>query len=140
MNEGAGYSEHTIFTKGKRLQLLVKLGADLSDPESEKEVILKQKWKGSYKETVVCAYDLFTKWAGIKRDKPIYKRIQKLPFIPLEREIDDLIVGCSKYVQLILRIAKETGARSVMFGSQFFKAYLRPIFFSSLSRCQNHLE
>jgi integrase len=36
---------------------------------------------------------------------------EKLPFIPLEREIDDLIAGCSKHVSVALQIAKENGAR-----------------------------
>jgi len=36
----------------------------------------------------------------------------RLPFIPLEREIDDLIAGCSKYIAAFLQIAKETGARA----------------------------
>jgi hypothetical protein len=57
-----GYSEQTIFTRGKRLQLLVKLGEDLSDPESVKKVIARQKWKEPYKEAVACAYDLYAKW------------------------------------------------------------------------------
>ena len=43
---------------------------------------------------------------------PRYKRIQKLPFIPLEREIDDLIAGCSKHIAVFLQIGKETGARA----------------------------
>jgi integrase len=106
-----GYREQTISSIGKRLRMLVKLGADLNDPETVKEVVARQKWMESYKEVVVWSYDLYAKWAGIKWDKPIYKRIQRLPFIPLEREIDDLIAGCSKYISLFLQIAKETGAR-----------------------------
>ena len=107
-----GFSETTIFTRGKRLQLLVKLGADLFNPETVKDVVARQKWKESYKEAVICAYDLFAKWAGLKWDKPVYRRVQKLPFIPLEREIDDLIAGCSKHIAAFLQIAKETGARA----------------------------
>ncbi len=30
----------------------------------------------------------------------------------MEREIDDLIAGCSKYIAAFLQIAKETGARA----------------------------
>ena len=108
-----GYSEHTIYSRGKKLQRLVRLGADLLDPESVKEVIAKQeKWSESHKEAVVCAYDLFAKWLGLEWDKPRYRKVQKLPFIPLEREIDDLIAGCSKHISAFLQIAKETGARA----------------------------
>ncbi|MCX8171971.1 MAG: tyrosine-type recombinase/integrase [Candidatus Bathyarchaeota archaeon] len=35
-----------------------------------------------------------------------------MPFIPLEREIDDLIASCNRYIAVFLQIAKETGARA----------------------------
>jgi len=108
-----GYRETTINSKGKRLSRLINLGANLLDPESVKEVIATQNWKESSKETTTYAYDLFAKWLGIKWDKPRYKPPRKLPFIPLEREIDDLVAGCnSLYVSTFLQILKETGARA----------------------------
>jgi len=88
------------------------LGVDLRDPESVEEVIARQDgWSISGKEAMVYAYGLFAKWMGIEWNKPRYKPSRKLPFIPLEREIDDLIAGCNKYVAAFLQIAKETGAR-----------------------------
>lgn len=107
-----GYGEQTIYSRSKKLHRLLRLGADLYDPESVKEVVARQSWRESQKEAVVCAYDLFVKWLGLKWDKPTYKRVRKLPFIPLEREIDDLIAGCSKHISIFLQIAKETGARA----------------------------
>ncbi|MEM2936035.1 MAG: tyrosine-type recombinase/integrase [Candidatus Bathyarchaeia archaeon] len=108
-----GYKESTIEGRGQRLRRLVKLGADLMNPEIVKEVIARQgNWSESRKEAMVYAYDLFAKWIGIKWERPIYKPARKLPFIPLEREIDDLIAGCNKYIGTFLQIAKETGARS----------------------------
>jgi len=61
---------------------------------------------------MVYAYDLFARWMGIEWERPKYKPARKLPFIPLEREIDDLIASCNKYVATFLQIAKETGARA----------------------------
>ncbi|MEM0049014.1 MAG: hypothetical protein QW424_01570 [Candidatus Bathyarchaeia archaeon] len=81
-----GYRESTIESRGRKLRRLVKLGANLLDPESVKDIIARQKCSDSTKEALVCAYDLFVKWLGIKWEKPTYKRIQKMPFIPLERE------------------------------------------------------
>ncbi|MEM2926617.1 MAG: tyrosine-type recombinase/integrase [Candidatus Bathyarchaeia archaeon] len=108
-----GYKESTIAVRGPRLRRLVKLGANLLDPETVKEVIARQEnWSESRKEAMVYAYDLFAKWMGIKWERPIYKPARKLPFIPLEREIDDLIAGCNKYIGTFLQIAKETGARA----------------------------
>jgi integrase len=107
-----GYSEQTIYIRGKKLQRFLRLGANLYNPESIKEVIARQGWKESQKETMVTAYDLFVKWLGLKWDKPSYKRVQRLPLIPLEREIDDLIAGCTKHIATLLQIGKETGARA----------------------------
>jgi integrase len=108
-----GYAESTILSRGSRLRRLVKLGANLFDPESVKEVIAKQKnWSLVRKEAMVWTYDLWAKWFGIEWEKPIYKPARKLPFIPLEREIDDLIAGCNSWVATFLQIAKETGARA----------------------------
>ncbi len=107
-----GYKESTIISRGKKLRRLVKLGANLLDPESVKEILAKQrKWSDSQKQTMVYVYDLFAKWAGISWEKPRYKRTRKLPFIPSEREIDDLIAGTGKYISTILQTAKETAAR-----------------------------
>ncbi|MEM4982309.1 MAG: tyrosine-type recombinase/integrase [Candidatus Bathyarchaeia archaeon] len=35
-----------------------------------------------------------------------------MPFVPLEREIDDLIAGCSRHIAAFLQLLKETGARA----------------------------
>jgi len=48
---------------------------------------------------------------GLTWDKPRYKPVEKLPFIPTEREIDDLIAGCSKQISTFLQLLKEAGAR-----------------------------
>jgi len=108
-----GYKETTIVSRGTRLRRLVNLNADLENPESIKEVIALQKnWKESMKEVVVFAYDLYAKWREIKWQRPRYKAIRQLPYIPQEREIDDVIAGCNKEIALFLQIAKDTGARA----------------------------
>jgi len=108
-----GYKQSTIVSRGSRLRRLVKLGADLLNPESVKEVIATQdNWRESRKESMVYTYDLWAKWLGIKWERPVYKAPRRLPFIPLEREIDDLIAGCNKHIATFLQIAKETGARA----------------------------
>lgn len=108
-----GYAESTIASRGARLRRLVKLNADLIHPESVKEVIATQSnWSESRKEAMVWTYDLWTKWLGIEWKKPIYKALRKIPFIPQEREIDDIIASCNKHVAAFLQVAKETGARA----------------------------
>ena len=108
-----GFSEHTITSRSQILSRLIKLGANLLSPDSVSEVIAKQeRWSAGRKANVIHAYALFCKWLGLKWEVPRITVPRKLPYIPLERELDDLIAGCSKYVALALQIAKETGARA----------------------------
>ncbi|MEM2687896.1 MAG: hypothetical protein QW796_06070, partial [Thermoproteota archaeon] len=44
-----GYKESTITDRGRRLRRLIKLGANLFDPESVKEVIANQSWSEARK-------------------------------------------------------------------------------------------
>ena len=107
-----GYSETTIIGRSKLLKVLVKRGADLNDPESIKAVIANQPWSEGRKGNAVDAYSSFLKMAGGKWEPPRYQGIHKIPFIPTESELDQLIAGCSKRMGTFLQFLKETGARA----------------------------
>jgi integrase/recombinase XerD len=49
---------------------------------------------------------------GKKWTPPIYRRVRKLPFIPNESELDQLIAACSRRMATFLQLLKETGMRS----------------------------
>jgi integrase/predicted RNA-binding Zn-ribbon protein involved in translation (DUF1610 family) len=106
-----GYAEATIVDRCRLLKTLVNKGANLMNPESVKEVIAAQKWSEGRKEFAVDAYSSFLKMVGLEWQPPRYKRIQKLPFIPTETEIDQLIAGCSFRTGTFLQLLKETGMR-----------------------------
>jgi integrase len=106
-----GYAESTIASRSKLLKIMMKRGAKLSDPESIKEVIAKQKWSQGRKENAVYTYSSYLKKVGGKWEAPRYKRIKKIPWIPTETEVDQLIAGCSKKVATFLQLLKETGMR-----------------------------
>ncbi|MCW4046853.1 MAG: tyrosine-type recombinase/integrase [Candidatus Bathyarchaeota archaeon] len=106
-----GYSKYTIQGRTKILKRLVKLGANLYDPENVKEAIAKQSWSIGRKANAVDAYNSFLQMQEIKWTPPIYKRIRELPFIPTETEIDQLIAGCNKRMATFLQLLKETGIR-----------------------------
>ena len=107
-----GYAESTIKQRIYMLNDLLKRGADLSDPESVKETLAKQQnWSDGYKLIAVTAYSLFARMLGIEFRPPRYRTQQKLPFIPLESEIDQLIAGCGKKTSTFLQTLKETGMR-----------------------------
>jgi integrase len=105
------YAKSTIKTRTKIIKRLAKLGADIFDPESIKEIIAKQQWSSARKCIAVDAYTCFLQMQGLKWNPPIYNRIRKLPFIPTENETDQLIGGCNKRMATFLQLLKETGVR-----------------------------
>jgi integrase len=59
----------------------------------------------------VASYNRFASISNIDWNPPRYKITRKLPFIPLESEIDALIACCGKKTSTILQLLKETGMR-----------------------------
>jgi integrase len=107
-----GFAESTIISRTKLLKILSKRGANLLDPESVKETIAKQKcWSEGRKVNAVNAYTSYLIMTGGKWEPPRYKRIKKIPFIPTEAEIDQLIAGCGPKTATLLQLLKETGMR-----------------------------
>ncbi len=105
-----GYSEHTIHGRTHLMKRLAKLG-DIFNPENMKETIAKQSWSQGRKQNAVDAYTGFLQMQGLTWDPPTFNRIRKLPFIPTENEVDQLIGGCNKRMATFLQLLKETGAR-----------------------------
>ncbi|MFB0502000.1 MAG: tyrosine-type recombinase/integrase [Candidatus Bathyarchaeia archaeon] len=107
-----GYSEQTIKTYMANLERLLKRGANLLDGESVKDVIAQQEsWSTTTKHVAVTSYAAFTTFNGIAWSPPSYKPQTKLPFIPLESEIDALIASADKRLSTILQLLKETAMR-----------------------------
>jgi len=106
-----GYQQSTIQRYFQGLLYLTKIGANVFDPESVKEIIAKQPWKEDTKLNYVNFYDTFTKFLGIHWARPIYQTSQKFPFIPLEQEVDQLIAGTPRKISVVLQIIKETAMR-----------------------------
>ncbi len=108
-----GYSEATIKEYCYILETLRNKGADLTDAESVKDVIARQEtWSEGRKCIAVKAFKAFAKFLGLTWTPPKYRVPAKLPFIPLEKELDDLIAGCNGQMAAFLQVLKETGARS----------------------------
>jgi integrase/DNA-directed RNA polymerase subunit RPC12/RpoP len=110
--EKNGYALSTIRLNRTALKVLRARGANLADPESVKEVIANQKgWSGSRKRNVINAYTSFLRYLGLTWQPPKYTISPKIPFIPTEQEIDDLIAGCPNTVATFLQLLKETAVR-----------------------------
>jgi integrase len=106
-----GLSEKTIVLYGGKLRLLLKLGASLDDPETVKEVLAKNKRSSRWLALAVAAYSKFLKYKGLSWEPPKVEETRKLPFIPLESELDALIAGCGRKTATLLQLLKETGMR-----------------------------
>jgi integrase len=105
------YSEETMESYGRALETLAKRGADLNNPQSVKETIVTQNWSDGTKQNTTNAILLYYKYNGITANLPNYKRQDKIPFIPTESEIDQLISGTKHQLATFLQVLKETGAR-----------------------------
>jgi integrase/transcription elongation factor Elf1 len=104
-------SEQTIKHRLYRLNVLVRKGADLTNPDSVETVLATEKWTPANKRFFVMAYQSFTKALKIEWIPLKIKCQSKQPFIPLESEIDALISGCGKRTSTLLQLLKDTGAR-----------------------------
>jgi len=110
--QNEGIHNVTIQNYAKMLRLLMENGANLYDAESVKETIAKQKrWCESTKQLASIVYGKFAQLNGLTWKAPKYKTNRKIPFIPLESEVDSLIAHCGKKLSTLLRLLKESGIR-----------------------------
>jgi len=124
-----GLDPETIRRRLTMLRLLNRRGANLLNPESvfhtidhakkwdwKKRQLTEEDWSISSKNNAAKAYKSFCELLKIRIPEDINfdkwgRQPQKLPWIPLETEIDQLIAGCLKLVATFLQVLKETGMR-----------------------------
>jgi len=105
-----GRTEETIANYVHRLKHLLNLGADLTNPTSVLDAVMKKN-SDTNRLQLIKAYKNFAKYLGIQFEAPKIKYVRKLPFIPLEKELNDLIACCSRRTAALLQLLKETGTR-----------------------------
>jgi integrase/transposase-like protein len=107
------YSPATIRTNCGSLRALLARHANLMEPESVKEALAKEeKWSPNRRRNVITAYTLFLKFNGMTWEPPRCNITRKIPFIPTEQEIDELIAGIPPTVATFVQLLKETAMRS----------------------------
>jgi len=108
-----GCSEDTLKAKGHRLRFLAK-HVNLDDPEAVKGYIANQsRWSNAYKQGVAYAYNSYVKANGLEWTLPRVRIEDKLPRIPTEERINQVIVGArGKYV-LVFSVLRDTGMRPI---------------------------
>ena len=90
------YSRDTIATYSRIIKALMKKNVNLTDPENVKEALARWKCGESHKHNIAAAYTLFLKMQGQTWNPPMFHVNRKLPFIPIEKELDALIAGTGK--------------------------------------------
>ena len=108
-----GYSEDTLKAKGHRLRYLAK-HVNLDDPEAVKGYIASRAdWSNAYKQGVVYAYNSYVETNGLSWGLPHFRIEDRLPKIPTEEKINQVIVRArGKYV-LVFSILRDTGMRPI---------------------------
>ena len=105
-----GYRESTITGRVKLLRSLARR-VDLFDPEGIKGIIALLNVSEGRKEMLSYGYLGFCRQFNLPFTPLRYQRIEQLPFIPLESEIDQLIAAMGKRWATYLQMLKETGVR-----------------------------
>jgi integrase len=106
-----GYRHSTVKYCIQALKSIAR-HADLLQPESAKAYLAYAEISESRKAKVTEDLARFYAYKHLAFDKPNYKRIEKLPFVPLEVEVDQLISGVGKKTATYLQLIKETGVRA----------------------------
>jgi hypothetical protein len=105
-----GYRKSTIEPCIRALKAIAKK-TNLLDPESVKAYLASAFLSENRKEKLADDLARFYTCKHIPFEKPSYRRVEKLPFIPFESEVDQLISGSGAKTAAFLQLPKETGAR-----------------------------
>ncbi|HEV2119944.1 MAG TPA: tyrosine-type recombinase/integrase [Candidatus Bathyarchaeia archaeon] len=107
-----GYAKLTIVSHSSILRYLAK-HCDLHDPENIRLFLSEKQVSPARKERIANAYLKYSRWRHIRFDKPRYEAEDKLPFIPLQNEIESIL----EYFKNLrhgtyLRLVYESGLRA----------------------------
>jgi len=106
-----GLADTTIRSKLYMVKRLSK-SVNLNDPQSVVAFISNLKCGFGKKRNYYYAYADYCELNGIKWQKPrLPREKQKIPYIPLEKDIDQLISGFTPKYSPLLLLLKETGMR-----------------------------
>jgi integrase len=84
---------------------------NINNPDEISTILAQAKWKNKTKRKLANMYQSYAKWKNLLWEKPNYIPEERIPFIPSETEIDQMIASCQHRMATILLFLKETGAR-----------------------------
>ena len=112
-----GLAETTVKRRVYTLETLAKKKANLDDPLSVWQIVENEKnWVNSTKTLVATAYKNFCQIFKINIPSDLnfnkWLTTERVPFVPSEIEVNELIAGCNPKTSSFLQLLKETGIRS----------------------------
>lgn len=108
--EKEGYRPKTVRSSISNLKSLARR-CDINDPESVRAEIVRRPASEGTKEKYCWVYERYLRQHRMERVRPKYRRVEKLPHVPAEKDIEQLIGGLSRRLGTIVLFIKETGAR-----------------------------
>jgi len=105
-----GYRPSTIRGTIDTLKAVAKK-ANLLNPEAVKMHLASATVSVGRKEKICQDLARFYKFKQMPFEMPRYHRIDSLPFVPQEKEVDELISACGKKTATFLQLLRETGIR-----------------------------
>jgi len=106
-----GYRRSTVKYCIQALKSIAR-HANLLQPESAKAYLGCAEMSESRKAKLTEDLARFYAYEHLAFNKPNYRQVEKLPFVPLEVEVDQLISGVGRKIATFLQLIKETGARA----------------------------
>jgi integrase len=106
-----GYAESTIRAAVKTLRHLAR-NCNLLNPESFLNYNAVAKYGDNRRCHILDDVARFYKSLNLPFQRPRHRVVERLPFIPLEAEIDALIAAVNPKTSVFMRIVKETWARA----------------------------
>jgi integrase len=104
----------TVKRKVKTIRSLLKHGCDLADADNVVRFLNACEWASGTKAIVIDSYRDYLSMLGLTEVKlPHIRREEKLPFIPLESELDALICNARTRMCAFLRVLKDTACRPI---------------------------
>ena len=104
----------TIKRKVVTIRGLMRHNVELSNPDSFVRFLNTCSWASGTKDVAVDSYRDYLNMIGLTEVKlPHIRREDKLPFTPLESEIDTIIHSVRTKTATFLRLLKDTGCRPV---------------------------
>jgi len=109
-----GKTNVTIRNYGYSLLFLDKLGVDLFNPETFKEVMARQnKLSTIRKHSLTKAYRCFLSKNNIKAELPKFRYTRKIPYLPQKEHMDQLFSHCSPQMAAFCFTMQATAARPI---------------------------